>query len=303
MSRGIYILANDRVLDNTIALLNSIRLYDANTPIVMIPYNRQYQTLAKVINKSYGVQIYEDLQIIEDISNLCNQICGSSFFERPNLLRKFACWFGQFDEFLYIDTDIVVFERIIENLKYLNEYDFICCDYQHLAGVEQVFTPKIREIFSDSQLNNVFNVGFFCSNKNLLSQEDLSNTFKFCAKYPDFFYLKNSEQTLMNYLMLKKNIAIFNIANQPSKEPGNWAGSPNFKEQNKILIDSNINKPLKFLHWAGIQIEPGCPYWDIWEHYRYLNTSKPEQLPPNKTKKTLWQKIKQKIKSLLSIYQ
>ncbi len=28
MSRGIYIVANDRVIDNAIALLNSIRYYD-----------------------------------------------------------------------------------------------------------------------------------------------------------------------------------------------------------------------------------------------------------------------------------
>ncbi len=38
MSRGIYITANDRVTDRAVALLNSIRLYDPDTPIIMIPY-------------------------------------------------------------------------------------------------------------------------------------------------------------------------------------------------------------------------------------------------------------------------
>lgn len=34
---------------------------------------------------------------------------------------------------------------------------------------------------------------------------------------------------------------------------------------------------MKYIHWAGIRIEPGCPYWEIWEYYRYLNVSKPLQ--------------------------
>jgi hypothetical protein len=54
MSRGIYIVGNDRVIDNAIALLNSIRAYDPDTPIVMIPYNNQYQAIAEIITKSYG---------------------------------------------------------------------------------------------------------------------------------------------------------------------------------------------------------------------------------------------------------
>ncbi|MBC7516775.1 MAG: methionine synthase, partial [Alkalinema sp. FL-bin-369] len=35
MSRGIYITANDRVADHAIALLNSIRAYDTETPVVL----------------------------------------------------------------------------------------------------------------------------------------------------------------------------------------------------------------------------------------------------------------------------
>ncbi len=37
--RGIYITANDRVMDHAIACLNSIRLHDPSIPVMLIPYS------------------------------------------------------------------------------------------------------------------------------------------------------------------------------------------------------------------------------------------------------------------------
>lgn len=50
-----------------------------------------------------------------------------------------------------------------------------------------------------------------------------------------------------------------------------WAGAPHFARHGDRLVDPTVNKPLKFLHWAGMRIEPEGPYWDIWARYRYLN--------------------------------
>lgn len=109
MTRGIYIIANDKVTDHAIALLNSIRLRDRETPIVMIPYDDNYHNIADILNRHYGVQLYEDLDFIDRLSVKLHETFGGKFFARPNQFRKQACWFGPFDEFLYIDTDIVVF--------------------------------------------------------------------------------------------------------------------------------------------------------------------------------------------------
>jgi len=300
MNRGIYITANDKVIDQAIALLNSIRLYDPNTPVVMIPYDDQYQAVAEVLTESYGVKIYEDLQFIDRLSNKLHQIFGNNFFARPNQFRKQACWFGSFDEFLYIDTDIVVFEKIIDNLNYLSEYDFICCDYQHMGGIKNVFTPKILDdsIFSNSEIQDIFNGGFWASKKSLISEQQLYDTFAECASHSEYFDFsqKTSDQPIINYMILKCIPRRFNIVRRPGGAPGNWAGSRQFQSQGNILFDPNLNQPLQYLHWAGIKIQPGCPYWDIWEHYRYLNTSKPLQLSSNQPEKNLWQKIKDKIK-------
>lgn len=174
MSRGIYITANNRVTEQTIALLNSIRLYDSETPIILIPYDREYEAIAKLLWESYAVKLYPDLQLIERFCQKLSNIFGEDFFARPNQFRKPACWFGEFDEFLYIDTDIIVFEKIIDNLNYLADYDFICCDYQHNQGTRYVFTPEVKEkgVWSESELEDVFNGGFWASKKELISEQE-----------------------------------------------------------------------------------------------------------------------------------
>ncbi|MBW4650572.1 MAG: methionine synthase [Kastovskya adunca ATA6-11-RM4] len=301
MSRGIYIIANDKVTEQAIALLESIRLYDADTPVVMIPYDDNYQEIAKVLNESYGVTVYDDLEFIDRLSKQLQQIFGEKFFARPNQFRKQACWFGPFDEFIYIDTDIVVFEKIADTLNYLENADFICCDYQHSQGITNVFTPKALEdkVFNEEDLKDIFNGGFWGSKKQLISEETLYETFRECAAHPEYFDFsqKTSDQPIVNYMILKKIPRRFNIVRRLGGAPGNWAGSKHFQVQGNRLSDPNLNQPLQYLHWAGIRIEPGCPYWEIWEHYRYLNSPKPPQVASTKKSKTLWQQLKDKIKS------
>ena len=300
MSCGIYITANDRVIEQAIALLNSIRLHDSDIPVVLIPYDDNYQAIAKILQERYGVQLYPDLQFIDRLSNQLHQIFGENFFARPNQFRKQACWFGVFDKFLYIDTDIVVFEKLSNSLNYLNDYDFICCDYQYAGGIKNVFTSQVIEknVFSSHEIQDIFNGGFWGSKKNLISEKILYDTFSECAAHPEYFDFsqKTSDQPIINYMVLKHIPRRFNIVRRPGGAPGNWAGSNHFQIQGNQLIDPNVNQPLQYLHWAGIRLEPGCPYWNIWKHYRYLNEPLPDDDSFQKTPKSFWNSLVEKVK-------
>jgi len=305
MTRGIYITANDRVTDHAIALLNSIRLHDPDTPIALIPYDDDYDTVAACLNERFGVTVYPDLDFIERVSTQLYAIFGDGFFARPNQFRKQACWFGPFDEFVYIDTDIVVFEAISQAMDYFATYDFICADYQHRQGLANVFTDTVRTegVFGDLELQDIFNGGFWGSKKGLISEADLYDTFQDCAAHPEYFDFsqKTSDQPIINYMILKRIAKRFNIVRRPGGAPGNWAGSPHFEVRDRILYDPNINQPLQYLHWAGIRIEPGCPYWEIWKHYRYLHEPAPsdESLRSPSTPPRGLQALTQKLKALV----
>ncbi|OUC13046.1 MAG: methionine synthase [Alkalinema sp. CACIAM 70d] len=279
MSRGIYITANDKVTDHAIALLNSIRLYDTETPIVLIPYDDNYQNIAALLNQRFGVTVYEDLELIDRLSRRLHETFGGNFFARPNQFRKQACWFGPFEEFLYIDTDIVVFEKIVDNLNYLQDYDFLCCDYQHRGGIKNVFSEAVltQGIFTEQDLQDLFNGGWWASKKGVIQEKDLLETFAECAQHPEFFDFsqKTSDQPIINYMILRRVAKRFNVVRREGGAPGSWAGSPQFVLNNDRPFDPTCNQPLQYLHWAGIRIQPGCPYWDLWAKHRYLGEEMP----------------------------
>jgi Mannosyltransferase putative len=288
--RGIYITANNKFTEQAIALLNSIRHYDPDVPITLIPYDENYEDIAALLAKNYGVKVYQDLDFVERLSRKLYDIFGEDFFARPNQFRKQACWFGEYDEFLYIDTDIVVFERIADNLDLLQTYDFLCCDYQHRGGIGNVFTPKVFEdgALLERDRASLFNCGWWAAKKNLLSEQDIYDTFAQCAAHPEYFDFsqKTSDQPIINYMILKKvpQERRFNLVNLPGGAPGSWAGSSQFVPLgDDALADPNCNhKRLQYLHWAGIHIAPSGPYWQIWKHYRYLNSDEvpADPLPP-----------------------
>ncbi len=277
--RGIYITANDKVTEQAIALMNSIRKYDSETPVVLIPYDENYQLVAKTLSESHGVKVYENLEFVEKLSEKLYDIFGENFFDKPNKLRKQACWFGEFEEFLYVDTDIVVFDKIINFLDYFDNYDFICYDYQHKSRLKNIFTPKILEagIIQETDLQYTFNSGLWGSKKNIITESELTKIFTECAAHPEYFDFsqKVSDQPIFNYMVLTRIQRKFNLVNRPGEASGSWAGTPYFQQQNNQLFDPKTKQQLQYLHWAGIKIIPGCPYWDIWKHYRYLNTPNP----------------------------
>ncbi|MFZ4667393.1 MAG: Npun_R2821/Npun_R2822 family protein [Prochlorotrichaceae cyanobacterium] len=299
MSRGIYITANNKVSDQAIALLNSIRLHDSNTPIVLIPYDDHYESIAIALAEKFGVTVYEDMGLVERISHRLHETFGTEFFARSNQFRKQACWYGTFDEFLYIDTDIVVFEKIIDCLDYLSEYDFLSCDYQHKGGIKNVFTSKVFEsgVFDESESKDVFNCGFWASKKNLISEDQLYLTFAECASHPEYFDFsqKTSDQPIINYMILKTTKKRINLVQHVPNEPGNWGGSPHFEERDRILYDKG--QRLRYLHWAGIAMEPGSPYYDLWEYYRYLGETPPPR--PEKKQPSFWEQTKQQFRKLI----
>lgn len=302
MHRGIYIVANDRVKEQTIALLNSIRLYDPETAIVMIPFDENYHEIAEIVTRKYGVQIYENLEFADQLCQKLYQIFGAGFFNNPNKQRKQACWFGPFDEFLYIDTDIVVFDKIAKLLDYLKDHDFFCYDYQHTNGIENVFSQKVLEegIFTPEDLKDVFNSGLWGSKKGLFTENELYETFAECAAHTDYFDFsqKTTDQPIFNYLVLKRIQRRFNIVRREGKAPGSWAGSRHFQREGDRLIDPKLGQPLDYLHWAGFRIEPGCPYWEIWEHYRYLNEPKPERPVQKPAKKSLMNALRDRLRKI-----
>ena len=270
--RGVYIVANDKVQENAIALISSLRRYDPDIPVYLIPFNQDYRTVADRLSE-YQVALFPDLGFLDQLTQQIGEIFPRDFLALPNKMRKLAAWFGPLDEFLYIDTDILFFTPVSDTLAYLDQADFIWCDYHFKRGLEDVFSNVVREqnLFSAEALGDVFNSGLWGSRKSALSLEQLYQVLADCAAHREYFDFSSgtTDQPIMNYLVLKTIPRRLNIVKANLGEPGSWGGSPHFEQRGEQLFDGD--RPLRYLHWAGTPMRAGGPYRSLWEHYRYLN--------------------------------
>jgi len=278
MNKGIYIVGNDKVAENAIALLNSIRQHNQTIPIYLIPFNDEYGELWRQLTPEHDVKLFPDLARLEQLDTALGEIFDRDFLALPNKMRKLAAWFGPLDEFLYIDTDIIVFDDMAKILAHLEAADFLCCDY-HFSGekLRNVFSQTVLEqgLFSEVELEDVFNSGFWGSRKGILTEESLYETLREAAAHREYFDFSEgvTDQPLMNFLILKQFERRVNLVKPPTNAAGSWAGSKHFQARENILFDKS-DRRLIYLHWAGFKIQRGCPYWKLWSHYRHLHEPK-----------------------------
>ncbi|MEO0350519.1 MAG: Npun_R2821/Npun_R2822 family protein [Cyanobacteria bacterium P01_A01_bin.15] len=277
-TRGVYIVANEKVRDNAIALLASLRRHDPDVPVYLIPFDDRYQPLLQTLQTLYQVELFPDLTFLETFTQKISDIFPRDFLALPNKMRKLAAWFGPLDEFLYIDTDILFFEPVSHTLAYLECADFICCDY-HFKGrkLRDVFSPSVieRGLFPADVVNSVFNSGLWGSKKGAITLEQLYARFEECAQNRDYFDFSGgtTDQPLMNYLVLNSIDNRLNITQVNPGEPGSWGGMKHFVVRDRALYDGDTR--LRYLHWAGTPMRPGGPYRELWEYYRYLDDPRP----------------------------
>lgn len=294
MNRGVYILANDRVFDQAIALLTSLRLYDPSIPVIMIPFDENHHRIEAVAKDYFQVQLFQETNFLEKLTQDIATIFPESFLRLPDKLRKLSVWFGPLDEFAYIDTDILLFQSITKSLNYLAEADFFCCDFQQQThGINEVFTPivKTQDLFAESELKDVFNGGFWGSRKGIFTYEAMLNYLQECAIHREYFDFSTgtTDQPILNYLVLKTIQRRLNIAQVHPDEPGSWAGSSHFEQNDQLLYDGD--RRLRYLHWAGCPIRPGSPYWELWCSYRFQTVSEPLRNLPPSAKPKMWQQL------------
>ena len=301
--RGVYIVANDKVGENAIALVSSLRLHDPELPIFLIPFNEDYHTVASRLAELYQVQLFPDLDFLRSLTQKIGEIFPRDFLALPNKMRKLAAWFGPLDEFLYIDTDILFFTPVSDTLAYLDQADFIWCDYHFKGGLVDVFSNVVPEqnLFSPEALQDVFNSGLWGSKKSSLTLDQLYDLLRECAAHREYFDFSNgtTDQPIMNFLVLKAIPNRLNIVKANPGEPGSWGGSSHFEQQDYVLFDGD--RPLRYLHWAGTPMRAGGPYRSLWEHYRYLNdpTGKAQAAAARPAQPSGLQQMKTQIQSRL----
>jgi len=240
---------------------------------------------------------------------------GSKGYHRFGTHRRYCAFDGPFDRFIYMDGDTLLMSPLDRVFAQLDNYDCVVYDFQHkdITHVYEVTSPKLLEIFSQERLNQeIFCSGFYGSKKGLFDEERRNWLIEqLRAGEAEILYPMAPDQTIVNYMMMRSNFSIYNLALQLPKEErtGCCVTSPHFQALDNILYDKG--KRLTYLHYIGLSSSLftrlcsgenlDFPYRDIFLHYRYLyepsqrpiftDSPKPYQTP----NPTFWQKVTRKL--------
>ncbi|MFN6461803.1 MAG: Npun_R2821/Npun_R2822 family protein [Nostoc sp. DedVER02] len=304
MIDGIYILANDVVYDQLIALLNSI---EANAgrkiPICILPYNQRLDKVKTEIASRDNITLFEDSDSIAYWDNFATQIWKNypraqktwrewgfpELYELP-MHRKFCAVDGPFDRFIYFDADTLLMGPVDYVYEKLSTSDWVVNDFQYKSDLKFIFDgspEQIKQVFRVENLQaKVFCAGWFASKKNIFSpaiRADLIG--KLTSGEADVMAFLAPDQSLFNYMVLRSGISYYNFAFHDCEQATGNHWSSQFDVVDNILYDQG--RRLTYLHYMSISSsnftqlcageDVNIPYRDAFLHYRYLKS--PEQRP------------------------
>lgn len=302
---GICTLANDRVYDQLVALLNSIEaIYGQEMPVCIYPYDDNTAQINAEIAHRSNVQLYNNQESIQQWDEFVRNIwdthpiaqkhwlrISKDKYYRVGTHRRYGAFDGPFDNFVYMDADTLLMSPLDEIFTQLNQNDWVVYDFQYtdLSHVYNISSSKLRELFTPQQLQTeIFCSGFYGSKRGIFNAQKKEFLLeKLREGEADVLYYMAPDQTILNYMVMRSRISSYNFAHHltESEKTGCCVTSSHFEARNNILYD-NGNR-LTYIHYIGLssnifkQVCEGenidFPYRDIFLHYRYLH--EPEKRP------------------------
>jgi hypothetical protein len=296
--RGVYFLADDRLLELGIAFLNSFRKYNPELPLCFIPYNDNVSEMVK-LQEAYGFSVFDDRDLLKKYDDLSLSLHPYRFGH----YRKLAIWEGVFDEFIYIDIDTVVLSSFDFVFEFLNTYDYIAASSNIPYTRKWVWKDSVFSggDLSEEQINFAANTGFIASGKGALSLDDVYAGIPGAQKILSHMNLYCYEQPFLNYLVVTSGMRYTGLSVLSKQKEfahlkkERWAGDKG-GEVNRGRIRFGRDEAILFLHWAGEwqlyrkekavrtfihKIFGGhkpfpatswfMPYKKLWKYYRFLH--------------------------------
>jgi hypothetical protein len=307
-SRGLYTLANDRVYDQLIALLNSIEAnVSSEIPIIVIPFDGHVQKILQEIELRPNVKLFQDWNSIQRWEEFAQQVWAAHPIARSQWLtrlpaknrglhRKFVTFDGPFDEFVFYDADSLAMKPIDDIFEKLNTYDFVFNDWEHnkpegKTALDLTLATQAG-CYPETQVRTKLHCSsFFGSKRGIFAAAELSALRQKLIDCQEVAWIPRwwDDAFLFNYLTLRSDRPQFNftLSSNEQERTGNCADADPFVNINNVLYNEQGLKPIHRLHYMNyspedfIRLSQGedvnvC-YREIFLHYRFLK--QPDQKP------------------------
>jgi hypothetical protein len=245
--RGIYLVANRRSEAECNNLIDSIRRCGCRLPIHVIPYGGSLAILdAKwdgVEQLSMGDFSAEGLAFLKELQARIPQ-CS------PGHLRRFLCWFGEFDEFLYSDNDVVALMNWEELFPYLEDHDVVHADYEFTTGGKfNLREPRqCEELMGQEALESAFTAGHFLCRRSPQHPPDLLAGLAWMEAHRDLLIWH--DQTLLHVTLVLAKWRALNLCKPPHNWASSWAGD--YKDVLELVRTIQVERrPISHMHYSG----------------------------------------------------
>jgi hypothetical protein len=265
---GVYCLANDNVIEWFEAFIRSFRKRNPVLPLTVIPYDKSILRL-HLLKDQFTFTIMDESECSK-FDSLAVRILGTT--RGAGMFRKYACFFGEYNQFIFLDSDIVVLSSLDYVLEAFSNstYDFLYFDGPDLTWVYKAdFALKMVALYGSQG----FSAGAFVSKKRALSEVEIFSIAESARDLSDNFAKDCVDQPFLNYVfdVLKRRVVHVNEV-LPDIASSTWARS-SFHYERKIDIAMNDQrKTLPFIHWAGCSY-PGMVRKELFLRWRTADLS------------------------------
>ena len=301
-ARGIYVLANDAMRHQLVALLNSLRAHDdLHLPVCILPYDAATGEIARELRAYPNVFLWNDTETLAHWEQFANAAWalhpramthwqtkyGTRAVYRLAMHRRFAAFDGPFERFLYLDADTLVLDSLQFVFDALEENELVMYDDQYRAPqhVFDMTSPRVYERFGRERVHaSIFCAGFFASRRAVWNAERQARVLKQLADGDaEMLYVNGPDQSLLNYAALALSLRMHNFyrAAPPAGRIRTCASVEGLREKNHRVYERGRRLP--FLHYIGIPAwafnrlcdgeDVRFPYRETFLYYRYLDTS------------------------------
>lgn len=274
-ARGVLCLANDGAEPWMTSFFESFRSHEPDLPLTIIPYDDRLEVTASLADR-YGASIHDD-SLFEQLDQLGEQFAPHNRGRR-HLFRKFAAFWGPYDSFCFLDTDVILVGPIHPwfDARERADVDLAYCD----ASLDAVYPPgpfqdEMRTLYGSTGWNS----GTFVSRTGLVDIAQVRATVVDAKSHLRELTRWDGEMSLMNYLVDTRRWTVarlgdldeqLNCACWASQRTTTQSRDPAWKSE---VLDAD-GRRLTLLHWAGFRPSPLMPNADVFLRYRLAPLSR-----------------------------
>lgn len=277
---GVYILANDRVLEFAKSLFRSLRHFNPDLPAYVIAFDDNMEAITREA-RAFNIGIYAHPHAAE-LDAMAADCFGESGAGQ-HMFRKFTAFWGPLETFLYLDADIALLDDPAKLLEVFRqaECDFLSFD----ADETRAYRPgSFREEMQRDYHSKSFNAGAFISRRGLF---DIGKVCRLAAEAQPLkteFAACLGDQPFFNFAVDRSRLHQRRLPDAlPGTPEKTWGDQQPIAWQNGAyrILDPrspDCGKAIPFIHWAGHTQYCPFPNRELFYHFRLSDASAWERL-------------------------